>query len=65
MQLQRPIRVGLATVREAVAFLGVSRRTLYEWDRLGRLKFLRPFPRMVRVRWGDLKRLRRRLTRGA
>jgi len=63
-QLRRTVRVGLATVREAVAFLGVSRKTLYAWERLGRISPIRPFPRMVRYSWEALYQLKRRLTYG-
>lgn len=64
LQLRTHSKRGLATVREAVAFLGVSRKTLYAWERLKRLTPVRPFPRMVRYRWEDLKRLQRRLREG-
>jgi len=66
--MQQPckaLRMGLATVREVAAFLGVSRKTLHSWERIGRLKPLRPFPRMVRYRWHDVQLLQRRLTHGA
>ena len=53
-----------ATVREAAAYIGISRSTLYELQYAG---FIRPvkFGRATRFRWEDVERLAREGTRSA
>ena len=48
--------VGLATTAQAVAFLSLSRTTLWRLERSGVLQPVR-LGRTVRYRWSDLQRL--------
>ncbi len=44
-------------VSEAAREFGISRGTIYNWSRQGKLTVYKPSPRMSRVKVADIKRL--------
>ena len=50
-------RDDLLTVKEAAAFLKVSPFTIYRWVGSGRLRAVRPSPRLIRLRRADVESL--------
>lgn len=56
MQTPTSPLAGLATVKQALDFLLVSRSTLYRLERSGALRAVR-LGRSVRYRWADLQAL--------